>query len=81
MLLVVVENLLHALDTRVLLLLVLLLGRRLVPVKDAADKGGDEESAGLSGSNGLHLGEHERQVGVDAVVALERLGGLDAFPC
>lgn len=40
-LLVVVENSLHALDTWVLLLLVLLLSRGLVPVKNTANKGRD----------------------------------------
>ena len=80
-LLVVVEDGLNALDTGVLLLLVLLLRRGLVPVEDTADEGGDEESTGLSGSDGLDQGEHEGQVGVDAVVTLEDLGGLDTLPC
>lgn len=81
MLLVVVEDGLDALDTWVLLLGVLLLGRGLVPVKNAANEGRDEESAGLSSSNGLDLREHERQVAVDSVLGLEDLGGLDTFPC
>jgi hypothetical protein len=76
-LLVVVEDLLDALDTGVLLLGVLLLGGRLVPVENAADKGRDEEG----GSDSLDLREHEGQVAVDAVLGLEDLGGLDAFPC
>jgi hypothetical protein len=80
-LLVVVEDLLDALDARVLLLAVLLLSRRLVPVEDAADEGRDEEGTGLSSGDGLDLGEHERQVAVDAVLGLEDLGGLDALPC
>jgi hypothetical protein len=80
-LLVVVENGLYALDTGVLLGGVLLLGRRLIPVKNATDEGRDEESARLSGSNGLDLGEHEGQIAVDSVLGLENLGGLDAFPC
>jgi hypothetical protein len=80
-LLVVVEDLLDALDTGVLLLGVLLLGGRLVPVENAADKGRDEEGAGLSGGDSLDLREHEGQVAVDAVLGLEDLGGLDAFPC
>jgi hypothetical protein len=80
-LLVVVEDLLDALDTGVLLLGILLLGGGLVPVENAADKGRDEEGAGLSGGDGLDLGEHEGQVAVDAVLGLQDLGGLDALPC
>jgi hypothetical protein len=79
-LLVVVEDGLDALDTGVLLLGVLLLGRCLEPVKNAADEGGDEESTGLSSSDGLDEREHEGEVGVDAVLGLEDLGGLDTFP-
>jgi hypothetical protein len=80
-LLVVVENGLDALDTGVLLLGVLLLGRRLVPVENAANEGGDEESTGLSGGDSLDLREHEGEVAVDSVLGLEDLRGLDAFPC
>lgn len=79
-LLVVVVDVLDGGDTGVLLLLVLLLGAGLEPVKDAADEGGDEESTGLGGGDGLGLGEHEGKVAVDAVVTLEDLGGLDALP-
>ena len=67
-LLVVVEDLLDRLDTWVLLLGVLLLVGSLVPVKDTANEGRDEESTGLSGSDGLDLGEHEGKVAVDAVL-------------
>jgi hypothetical protein len=80
-LLVVVEDAADGLDTGVLLLGVLLLGRSLVPVKNAADEGGDEESAGLSSGNSLDEREHQSQVGVDAVIPLEDLGGLDTLPC
>jgi hypothetical protein len=79
-LLVVVEDGLDGLDAGVLGGGVLLLVGGLVPVEDAADEGGDEEGAGLGGGDGLDLGEHEGQVGVDGVVALEDLGGLDALP-
>lgn len=79
-LLVVVEDGLDGGDTGVLLLGVILLGAGLEPVKDAADEGGDEESTGLGGGDGLGQGEHEGQVAVDAVVTLEDLGGLDALP-
>ena len=80
-LLVVVEDVLDGLDTGVLLLGEVLLGVGLVPVKDAADEGGDEEGTGLGGSDSLDLAEHEGQVAVDAVVALQDLGGFDALPC
>jgi hypothetical protein len=79
-LLVVVEDGLDGRDTGVLLLGVLLLGAGLEPVKNAADEGGDEEGTGLGGSDSLGEREHEGQVAVDAVVTLEDLGGLDAFP-
>ena len=80
-LLVVVEDAADGLDTGVLLLGVLLLGCSLVPVKDAADEGGNEEGAGLSSSDSLDEREHQGQVGVDAVIPLENLGSLDTLPC
>ena len=80
-LLVVVEDVTDGLDTGVLLLGVLLLGGSLVPVKNAANEGGDEEGVRLSSGDGLDEREHEGQVGVDAVVPLEDLGGLDTLPC
>lgn len=79
-LLVVVEDALDAGDAGVLLLAVLLLGGGLVPVEDAADEGRDEEGVGLGGGDGLRQREHQRQVAIDAVVALQDLGRLDAFP-
>jgi hypothetical protein len=80
-LLVVVEDGLDAGNARVLLLGVVLLGGSLEPVEDAADEGRDEVGIGLSGGDGLDGREHERQVAVDAVVALQDLGRLDALPC
>lgn len=80
-LLVVVEDGANGLDTGVLLGGVFLLGRSLVPVEDAANEGRDEVGASLSGGNGLDKREHEGKVGVDAVLRLEDLGGLDALPC
>lgn len=80
-LLVVVEDVADRLNTGVLLLGVLLLGGSLVPVKDAANKGRNEVGVRLSSGDGLDKREHEGQVGVDAVVPLQDLGGLDTLPC
>ena len=79
-LLVVVENGLDGRNTGVLLLGVLLLVRSLEPVENTADERADQEGAGLGGGDGLRQGEHEGQVAVDGVVALQDLGGLDALP-
>lgn len=79
-LLVVVEDALDRLDTRVLLLGVVALVSGLVPVKDTADEGRDEEGTSLSSGNGLDKGEHESQVAVDAVLGLQDVSGLDTLP-
>lgn len=79
-LLVVVEDAVDGGDTRVLLLGVLLLVVGLEPVEDSADEGGDEVGTGLGSADGLDEREHEGEVGVDAVVALKNLGGLDTLP-
>jgi hypothetical protein len=79
-LLIVVEDGLNGTDSWVLLLAVLLLGAGLVPIEDTADKRRDEEGAGLGSGNGLNEREHERQIAVDAVLGLQDLGRLDAFP-
>jgi hypothetical protein len=52
----------------------------LVPIQDTADEGRDEESTGLSSSNGLDEREHEGQVAVDAVLGLQDVSGLDTLP-
>lgn len=62
------------------LLGVLLSSLGLVPIEDTADEGGDEEDTGLSGCDGLNLGEEESEVDVDTVVLLEDTGGLDTLP-
>lgn len=80
MLLVVIEDILHTLDSWVLLTLVVLSGLGLVPIEDTADEGGDEECTGLGGGDGLDLGEEEGQVAVDAVLFLKDARGLDTFP-
>ena len=59
-LLVIVEDALHTLDTRVLLRSKILLHRDLVPIEDTPDKGGDEERTGFGRSDGLGKGEHKR---------------------
>jgi hypothetical protein len=51
----------------------------LVPVKDTANKGRDEESTSLSGSDGLGEREHQGQVGVDVVLGLQDVGSLDTL--
>lgn len=84
MLLVVVEDLLNALDTGVVTtdeLLVLVLRAGLVPVKDTADEGRDQSDTSFSASDGLTESEEEGEVAVDLLVALEFAGGLDTFPC
>ena len=52
----------------------------LVPVKDTAHEGGDEESASLRSGNGLRQREEESQIAVDTMFALKDLGSLDPFP-
>lgn len=79
-LLVVVVDVLHRLDTGVLAGSVLLLVVGLVPVEDTTNEGGDEVGAGLSTGDGLDSREDEGQVAVDAVLALEDVGGLDTLP-
>lgn len=79
-LLVVVVDGANALDTRVLFRSVVLLCLRLVPIKNTADKGRNEESASLGSGNGLGKRKHERQVAVDAVLALQNVRRLDTLP-
>ena len=68
--LVVVEDRLYALDTWVLLGIVIPLICGLVPIQDASDKGRDEESTRFSCSNGLREGEHEGKIAIDAMLRL-----------
>ena len=79
-LLVVVEDGLHRLDTGVFIGSVLLLVVGLEPVKDPTNEGRDEVGAGLSTGNGLDGREDEGQVAVDAVLALKDVGSLDTLP-
>ena len=80
-LLVVIEDGLYALDTRIF---VRSKGAAtfgsLVPVHDTADEGGDQEGSRLGCGDGLGQREHERQVAVDAVLALQVVGGFDTLP-
>ena len=79
-LLIIVEDALHALDSRILVRLEAAALRLLVPIHDAPDKGRDEEGAGFGGGDGLHEGEHQGQVAVDAVLGLQDVRRFDAFP-
>ena len=79
--LVVVEDLLHGLDAWVFVCLIVFLGVGLIPVKNAANEGRDQEGTGFSSGNSLDEGEHEGQVAVDAMFRLKDLGGSDTFPC
>lgn len=80
-LLVVIEDLLNALDTRVFLGAVVLFVCCLVPVQDTSNKRRDEESTSLGCRNGLGQREHESQVAVHTVLRLQYMGCLDTFPC
>lgn len=80
-LLVVIEDLLNTLDTRVFLGAVVLLVRCLVPVHDAANKRRDEESTSLGCGNGLGQREHKSQVAVHTVLRLQDMSCLDTLPC
>lgn len=77
---VVVEDALHALDAGVLVGREVLLHRGLVPVEDAADERRNEEGSRLGARDRLHQRKHQRQVAVDAMLRLQDVCGLDAFP-
>ncbi|ENN87512.1 hypothetical protein RHSP_43945 [Rhizobium freirei PRF 81] len=77
--LVVVVDVAHRDDARIFLSRVILAGRLLVPVEDAADEGRDQECLGVSAGNSLRLAEQQRQIAVDAFL-LQHFGGTDAFP-
>lgn len=79
--LVVVEDLLYALHTRVVVTRVVLAGVvLLVPVQDATDERRDKGDASLSTSDSLAEAEQEGKVAVDAIVPLQFARGLDTFP-
>lgn len=78
--LVVIENLLHALDARIFLWAIVFLICGFVPIKDTANKGRDEESSGFSTGNGLRERKHEGQIAVDTVFGLQDVGCLDSLP-
>ncbi len=77
---VVVVDGLDGRNTWVLLLGILLLGRGLVPIKNATDEWGNEEGVGLGAGDGLDWREHQGQVAVDAVLFLQDAHGLDTLP-
>ena len=80
-LLVVVEDLAHGLNTRIVFVLVggsgLVL---LVPIQNTADEGRDEGNASLGASNSLAKTEQESEIAVDLIVTLEFTSGLDTLP-
>lgn len=78
-LLVVVVDVLHRLDTGVLRGSVVALVRILVPIQNATHEGGDEEGTGLGGSDGLDQGKHQGQVAVHAVLRLQDVSSLDTL--
>lgn len=78
--LVVVEDAMDTLDTRVLLGGVLLLHGRLEPVENTSDEGRDQVGARLSTGDGLDEGEHQGEVAVDAMLGLKFARGLDTLP-
>lgn len=79
MLLVVVENRLHALDAGIFLRREILLHGCLVPIEDTTNEGRNEESTGLGGGDGLDEREHQSEVAVNALL-LQDLGRLDTLP-
>ncbi|RUS24477.1 hypothetical protein BC938DRAFT_473523 [Jimgerdemannia flammicorona] len=87
-LLVVVVDLGDGMDTGVLVLIVVLAGGLLVPVKDTADEGRDQGDTSLSASDGLKSArkmpeterEQQRQVAVNVVLGLKNVRSLDTLP-
>mmetsp|Transcript_39524 Transcript_39524/g.112077 ORF Transcript_39524/g.112077 Transcript_39524/m.112077 type:complete len:366 (-) Transcript_39524:271-1368(-) len=77
--LVVLVDAPHAEHAGVLIGLVGAVIGRLMPVHDAAHKGGNEGRTSVSSCHGLGHGEHECHVGVDALL-LQLLAGLDSLP-
>jgi len=80
-LLVVVEDILDTLDTRILLSGVFLLGGSLVPIEDTTNEWRNEESTSFSCGNCLREREHKCQIAVDLMLRLKDFGSFDAFPC
>lgn len=77
--LVVVVDFTDGDDARIFLRRVVLAGRLLVPVEDAADEGRDQEHFGVGAGDRLGLAEEKRQVAVDAFL-LQHFRSTDAFP-
>ena len=80
-LLIVVEDGLHALDTWIVLRGVILLHCRLVPIQDSADERRNKVGTSLRCGDCLWEGEHQGQVTIDAVLCLQSMCSLDTFPC
>ena len=79
-LLVVVEDAVHALHARIFMSRIVLLHGGLIPVENAADERRDEECTSFGAGDGLDEGKHEREVAINFVVPLQNLGSLDALP-
>jgi len=79
-LLIVIEDGLHAPNTRVVLRGVVLLCRSFVPVQDTANEGRDQEGARFGSGDCLGKREHQSQIAIDTVLLLQDLGRFDAFP-
>jgi hypothetical protein len=79
-LLIIIKDSLHTCNTRIVLRAVRLARAGLVPIQDAADEGRDQEGAGLGGRDSLYFAEHQCQIAVYAVIALQDACGLDSFP-
>ncbi len=78
--LVVVEDGLDGCNSGVFFLAIGLASLGLVPIENTTDEGRNEEGTGFGGSDGLDFAEHEGEVDIDAVIALEDAGSLDTFP-
>ena len=80
-LLIVVEDGLHALDAWVVLSGVIFLRGRLVPIQDPANERRDKVGTSFRCGDRLGEGEHQGQVTIDSMLGLQSMCSLDAFPC
>lgn len=79
-LLVVVEDALNRVDTRILRSLVRRLSSRsLVPIQDATNKGRNKSGTGFSSGNSLNERKEKSQVNVDSVLGFKLTSSLNTF--